>query len=194
MITYLRGEALESSPGKLTLLVGGVGYEINVPKSYQFDTEEQISLMTHLVVREDAHVLYGFRSRPEKDLFLMLVQKVSGIGPSIAIAFLDGITVAEFKHAISNNLPDLLSKIKGVGKKTAEKVIFELRDKVGIQDTWTAEKNGEISASAADAELALIALGYKQKEAKLAVQNAIKRSSTALDTPSLIRLALKEAQ
>jgi holliday junction DNA helicase RuvA len=191
MIVLLRGTAHETTPGKLTLLVGGIGYEVNVPKNYTFEPEESLSLLIHQVIREDAHLLYGFRTRPEKDLFLMLVTKISGIGPSIGLAFLEGMHIDAFKAAILQNRPDELAKLKGVGRKTAERVILELRDKIGIQQTWSQEATGEINSTCADAELALVALGYKAMDARKAVRDAVASNLSTITSGEIIKIALR---
>ena len=131
-------------------------------------------MLTHLQVREDAHVLYGFATPEERDLFLLLVNNVSGIGPKLALAVLNGITPVIFRGLVVAGDIAALSKIKGVGKKTAERIIVELRDKVGVSAAWEAASAAQALSPdeqhVNDAVLALISLGYKQVEAHKAVR------------------------
>ena len=197
MIARLRGKIIEAYPNRLIVDCGGVGYEATIPIS-TFDklhpTEgSSVDLRTHLHIRENAHTLYGFATEEERDVFLMLIDRVSGIGPSIAIAILSGMPVNMFKSAVVAGDSALLSKIKGIGKKTAERVILELKDKVGVTDTWQDAASGQVSSQAADAELALIALGYKQVDGRKAVR-AILDKAPASTTEELIRGALRSLQ
>ena len=174
-----------------------MGYEVIIPIStydHLHPTEgSAVDLRTHLHIRENAHTLYGFASEGERDVFLLLIDRVSGIGPSIAISILSGMPVNMFKSAIVAGDAVLLSKIKGIGKKTAERIILELKDKVGVTDTWQDAASGKVTSEAADAELALIALGYKQVDSRKAVRAIFDKdpSSTA---ESLIRGALRALQ
>jgi len=197
VIARLRGKIIEAYPNRLIVDCGGVGYEATIPIS-TFDklhpTEgSSVDLRTHLHIRENAHTLYGFATEEERDVFLMLIDRVSGIGPSIAIAILSGMPVNMFKSAVVAGDSALLSKIKGIGKKTAERVILELKDKVGVTDTWQDAASGQVSSQAADAELALIALGYKQVDGRKAVR-AILDKAPASTTEELIRGALRSLQ
>lgn len=176
MIARVRGEVLEAYPNRLVVEAGGVGYEIHIPIS-TFDRLHpaegmKVDLRTHLQVRETEHRLYGFASEEERDVFLMLIERVSGIGPAIAMAVLSGMPVARFKSCVVAGDAVELSRIKGLGKKTAERIILELKDKVGVAETWQDAAAGSVSATAADAELALLALGYKQADARKAVRMA----------------------
>ena len=154
-----------------------------------------IKILTHLQVREDAHVLFGFMSQAERDLFRLLVTHVSGIGPKTALDVLSGISVTNFKAAVVNGDAGLLAKTKGIGKKTAERIIVELKDKVGIAAAWeaasVAHAPGAQEVQVTDAVLALIALGYKQVDAHKAVKQAQEKGGAALTTEDLIRAALK---
>lgn len=197
MIARLRGKIIEAYPNRLVVDCHGVGYEAVIPIS-TYDklhpTEgATVDLRTHLHIRENAHTLYGFATEEERDVFLMLIDRVSGIGPSIAIAILSGMPVNRFKSAVVAGDSVLLSKIKGIGKKTAERVILELKDKVGVTDTWQDAASGQVTSEAADAELALIALGYKQVDARKAVR-AILEKTPASTTEELIRGALRALQ
>lgn len=197
MIARLRGKVIEAYPNRLVVDVHGVGYEVFVPLS-TFDRLHaheglDVDLRTHLHIREQAHTLYGFSSEEERDVFLMLIDRVSGIGPSIAMAVLSGMHVPQFKTAVVAGDSTALSKIKGLGKKTAERIILELKDKVGVTDTWQDAAAGQVSAPAADAELALIALGYKQVDARKAVRKVLD-TAPASPVEDLIRGALRSLQ
>ncbi len=174
-----------------------MGYEATIPIS-TYDKLHPIEgafidLRTHLQIRENAHTLYGFATEEERDVFLLLIDRVSGIGPAIAIAILSGMPVTQFKSAVVAGDSVMLSKTKGIGKKTAERIILELKDKVGVTDTWQDAASGQVSSQAADAELALIALGYKQVDARKAVR-AILDKTPASTTEELIRGALRALQ
>ncbi len=194
MISFLRGTVAEALPQCLVLDVGGVGYEVQVPLS-TFDalnpTEGQVvTLKTHLHIRETAHVLYGFATDAERDIFRLLIERVSGIGPATAISILSGLNVSSFKAAVAGGDVQAIARAKGVGKKTAERIVLELKDKVGLAATWEAQQQGTTSPAAADAELALVALGFKQVEARKALKELLKQNPQA-DTDELIRGALR---
>ena len=198
MITFLEGVLVEAMPTHVIVGVQGVGYHVSIPLS-SYDklpaVGQPIKILTHLQVREDAHVLYGFASGAERDLFRLLVQHVSGIGPKTALDVLSGTSVTHFKAAVVNNDVASLSKIKGIGKKTAERIIVELKDKVGIAAAWEAASASHAptpeEARVTDAVLALIALGYKQVDAHKAVKQAQERGGVAQATEDLVRAALK---
>ena len=146
-------------------------------------------------MREDAHVLYGFATPAERDLFRLLVTHVSGIGPKTALDVLSGISVTSFKAAVVAGDAALLSKTKGIGKKTAERIIVELKDKVGIAAAWEAASAAHAPTPAEtvlnDAVLALIALGYKQADAHRAVRQVQEKAGGGAGTEDLIRQGLK---
>jgi Holliday junction DNA helicase RuvA len=197
MIARLRGKVIEAYPNRLVVDVHGVGYEVLVPLS-TFDRLHaaeglDVDLRTHLHIRETAHTLYGFASEEERDVFLMLIERVSGIGPAIAMAVLSGLPVARFKSCVVAGNVAELSRIKGLGKKTAERIVLELKDKVGVTDTWQDAAAGAVSPSAADAELALIALGYKQVDARKAVRRVLEEDAGAA-VEALVRGALRALQ
>lgn len=194
MISFLRGTVAEALPQCLVLDVGGVGYEVQVPLS-TFDAlnpieGQVVTLKTHLHIRETAHVLYGFATDAERDIFRLLIERVSGIGPATAISILCGLNVSSFKAAVAAGDVQAIARAKGVGKKTAERIVLELKDKVGLAATWEAQQQGTTSPAAADAELALVALGFKQVEARKALKELLKQNSLA-DTDELIRGALR---
>lgn len=194
MIARLRGEVLESLPDRLVVDVGGVGYLVQVPLSTYDQLNPQrgdrIDLRTHLVVRETSQTLYGFASDEERELFLLLIDRVSGIGPAIAMAVLSGMPVEHFKACVVNNEVAALSKIKGLGKKTVERIVLELKDKVGVAESWKVASDGGVPTAANDAELALIGLGYKQVEARKAVAAAEKENEGA-GAEDVLRTALR---
>jgi Holliday junction DNA helicase RuvA len=191
VIARLRGKVIEAYPNRLVVDVQGVGYEVLVPLS-TFDRLHaveglEVDLRTHLHIRETAHTLYGFASEEERDVFLMLIERVSGIGPAIALP------VVRFKSCVVAGNVAELSRIKGLGKKTAERIVLELKDKVGVTDTWQDAAAGAVSPSAADAELALIALGYKQVDARKAVRKVLEEDAGAA-VEVLVRGALRALQ
>lgn len=194
MIARIRGKVWEAYPNRLILDVQGIGYEVLVPVS-TFDRLHPsegaiIELRTYLQVRETAHTLYGFATEEERDVFLLLIDRVSGIGPSTAMSVLSGMPVTRFKEAVVKGDVAELSRIKGLGKKTAERIVLELKDKVGVTETWEQAAGGNLSRSAADAELALIALGYKQVDARKAVKKVLEDNANAT-VEELIRGALR---
>src|SRR5262244_3840317 len=141
MITFLHGKLVEMLPTQVTVDVQGIGYEVLIPLS-SFDKlpqpGQEVRLLTHLVVREDSHTLYGFMSAAEREMFRMLINTVSGIGPKIALNILSGMNVTSFRGAVANGDVKALSQISGVGKKTAERIVVELKDKVGPAGAWEA--------------------------------------------------------
>src|SRR5205807_9666886 len=177
MITFLDGKLVSALPTQAIVDVGGVGYEVFIPLS-SYDKlptpGQMVRVLTHLHVREDAHILYGFMTAPERDLFRLLVNNVSGIGPKLALAVLSGMSVNNFKAAVVNSDVALLSKISGFGKKTAERVVSELKDKLGVAAAWEAARPTYVPTSeqeqSNEAGLALIAFGYTQIEARTTVR------------------------
>lgn len=198
MIAFLQGLLSESLPTQVVVEVGGVGYQVFIPLS-SFDRlplpGAPIKILTHLQVREDAHVLYGFMTAPERDLFRLLVNNVTGIGPKLALAVLSGMSVANFKAAVVSNDVASLARISGLGKKTAERIVLELRDKLGVSAAWEAASSAHAPSpeetAVNDAVLALISLGYKQVEAHKAVKKVLTEQPGA-PTEDLIRQALKQ--
>ncbi len=166
MITFLHGRLAHALPTQAVIEVNGVGYEVFLPLS-SYDklpaAGQAIEILTHLHVREDAQILYGFMTAPERDLFRLLVNHVTGIGPKLALAVLSGMSVSHFKNAVVNSDVALLSKISGLGKKTAERIVLELKDKLGVAAAWEAASATHAptpeQAQANEAVLALIALG-----------------------------------
>lgn len=168
MIGRLTGLLLEKNPPQITLDVHGVGYEIDVPMSTFYNLPaagERVSLHTHFVVREDGHFLYGFASEGERATFRQLL-RISGVGPRMALSLLSGLSVNDLAQAVAMQETGRLTKIPGIGKKTAERLLLELRDKL--------PKVATVSAAAPDAGSdilnALLALGYSDKEATAAMK------------------------
>jgi len=198
MITYLDGKLAAALPTQATIDVGGMGYEVFIPLS-SYDklpsAGQPIRILTHLHVREDAQVLYGFMTAAERDLFRLLVNHVSGIGPKLALAVLSGMSVNSFKTAVVNSDVASLSKISGLGKKTAERVVLELKDKVGVAAAWEAASATHAPTpeqeQANEAVLALIALGYKQVEAHKTVRELQEKEREIKSAEDLVKLALK---
>jgi len=196
MITFLEGTLVEALPTHVVVAVHGVGYHVAIPLS-SYDrlppVGQPIKILTHLQIREDAHVLFGFMSHAERDLFRLLVANVSGIGPKTALDVLSGTTVANFKAAVVAGDAGLLARTKGIGKKTAERIIVELKDKVGVAAAWEAASAAHAptpeEAQVNDAVLALIALGYKQIDALKVVKQAWDRGTREVE--ALIRQGLK---
>jgi len=197
MITFLDGKLVSALPTQAIVDVGGVGYEIFIPLS-SYDklpaAGQDIRILTHLHVREDAQILYGFMTAAERDLFRLLVNNVSGIGPKLALAVLSGMSVNSFKAAVVNSDVTSLSKISGLGKKTAERIVLELKDKLGVAAAWEAASAVHAPTpeqeQANEAVLALIALGYKQIDAHKAVRE-LQEKDEAKPAEELVKLALK---
>jgi Holliday junction DNA helicase RuvA len=199
MITFLQGKLVEALPTQVILEVNGVGYDALIPLS-SFDKlpppGQPLKLLTHVAIREDAHVLYGFMTAAERDLFRLLINTVSGIGPKIALNILSGINITAFRGAVANSDVKALSQISGVGRKTAERIIIELKDKVG--------PGGALEASSAqraltadeqktnDAVLALMALGFKPADAHESVRAAQAILGPGAGLEELVRASLKK--
>jgi len=199
MITFLQGKLADAIPTQITVEVQGVGYEVLIPLS-SYDKLPQpgqpIKLLTHLVVREDSHTLYGFMTAAERELFRLLVNSVSGIGPKTALNVLSGISVTAFRGAVANGDVKALSQISGVGKKTAERIVVELRDKVGAAGAWEASSAARglspDDQKINDAVLALIALGFKQIEAHDTVRKAQASLGSQATVEDLVRACLRK--
>jgi Holliday junction DNA helicase RuvA len=197
MITFLDGTLVSALPTQAVIDVSGVGYEVLIPLS-SYDRlaapGQQVRILTHLHVREDAHVLYGFMTSAERDLFRLLVNSVSGIGPKLGLAVLSGMSVKNFKAAVVNGDVASLSKISGLGKKTAERIVLELKDKVGVAAAWEAASAEHApspeQSQANEAVLALIALGYKQVDAHKTVRE-LQEKESGITAEDLVKLALK---
>jgi Holliday junction DNA helicase RuvA len=199
MINFLQGKLVEALPTQLTVEVHGVGYEVLIPLS-SFDKLPQpgteVKLLTHLAIREDAHVLYGFMTAAEREMFRLLIHTVSGIGPKIALNILSGMNVTALRGAVSNGDVKSLSQISGVGKKTAERIVVELKDKIGAAGAWEAMSAqralSEGDQKINDAVLALMALGFKQVEAHDSVRAAQTALGPKASVEDLVRASLKK--
>ena len=198
MITFLAGKLAAALPTQAIIDVNGVGYEVLIPLS-SYDrlpaVGQPVNVLTHLHVREDAHLLYGFMTAPERDLFRLLVNNVSGIGPKLALAVLSGMSVGNFKSAVVNNDVSSLSKISGLGKKTAERIVLEWKDKLGVSAVWEAASAAHAptpeESQANEAVLALIALGYKQVDAHKTVRELQDKHPEIRTAEELVKNALK---
>jgi holliday junction DNA helicase RuvA len=198
MIGTLAGVLAYKSPPHLLLEVGGIGYEVEAPMSTFYSLPpvgERTRLLTHLVVREDAHILYGFASIEERTLFRNLL-KVSGVGPRIALAILSGGTAATFAHAVRGHDAAALTRIPGVGRKIAERLIVEMRDRLderGVGPAAAGRGPGDVQPGAeSEAYGALVSLGYKPVEATRLLK-AVGADVATLSTEELIRRALQGA-
>lgn len=188
MIGRIRGTLLEKNPPEILVDVHGVGYEINVPMSTFYnlpDVGQEVTLLTHFIVREDAQLLYGFDTAKERAAFRQLI-KISGIGARTALAVLSGMTVDALAQAVSKQESALLTRVPGIGKKTAERLVLELKGKI------SADLDGVTLAAApgdnrADVVAALVALGYSDREATAAA----KKLSPDVSVSAGIREALK---
>jgi holliday junction DNA helicase RuvA len=194
MIGSLRGTLAAKHPPQLLVEVGGVGYEVEAPMStfYQLpETGEPVRLLTHLLVREDAHVLFGFATEPERQLFRNLI-KVSGVGARIALAILSGISVDGFVRCVHAEDAASLTRIPGVGRKTAERLIVEMRDRLkqGAPGTMPVLPAGGQGSAADQAFEALVALGYRPPEAQRLLKLVEGKAET---TEEIIRAALQAA-
>jgi holliday junction DNA helicase RuvA len=199
MIHFLHGKLVEALPTQVIIDVGGVGYEALIPLS-SFDRLPprggDITLLTHLSIREDAHVLYGFMTAGERDMFRMLIHTVSGIGPKIALNILSGINIAALRSAVAMGDVKSLSQISGVGKKTAERIVVELKDKLGkgaaLAGTGEKLQLPPEDQKFSDAIAALLALGFKQPDAHDAVRGAQAVLGAEASVEQLVRAALKK--
>ena len=189
MIGRLSGKLIEKQPPQIIVDVQGLGYEIDVPMSTFYNLPSlggTITLFTHLVVREDAHLLYGFGSDDERRAFRQLL-KISGVGPKLALSVLSGLSVADLAQTVAMQETGRLTKSPGVGKKTAERLVLELRDKLDHVPS-VAGSSTTLKASSGDVLNALLALGYNEREA----QWALKQIPNDLTVSESIRQALKQ--
>ena len=197
MIAYVRGVLAEKGPDRVVIEAGGVGYELLIPVS-TFDRLPkeggEAKLLAWHCVREDDEALFGFATKEEREMFLKLTQ-VSGVGPKIALAILSGSSIGELSLAIASSNAKRLSSIKGVGKKTAEKICVELKDKVNAIEALAATSRrggaeGEKAPMLRDAVLALTALGFNDETANKMVSKVLADNPSVKDVETLVRLAL----
>ncbi len=204
MIGRIRGILVEKAPGQALVECAGLGYEVDIPYTTFFhlpETGDEVTLHTHFAVREDAHSLYGFASSLDRDLFRLLI-KVNGVGPKLAVGILSGLDAQQFIRCVENRDSASLVKLPGVGKKTAERLLIEMTDRIGQlegqfvptspETTGRGQRVGQGPsggpAAAEEAEAALIALGYKPQEAAKAISKVAEEGMTS---ETLIRLALR---
>ena len=204
MIHHLHGKLADALPSVAVIDVQGVGYEVLIPLS-SFDrlppVGQEVRLLTHLAVREDAHTLYGFITPAERDLFRLLIQNVSGIGPKIALGILSGLSVNAFRAAVAAQDVKALSSVSGVGRKTAERIVVELRDKLGgfgsVGSVPSPLSGGSVTVipgedtRGVDAVAALMALGVKPAEAHDSVRAALAMLGAEATVEQLIRACLR---
>lgn len=195
MIGRLRGQVVEKKPPLVLLEAGGVGYEVYMPMTcfYQLaETGHEAIIFTHFVVREDIQQLYGFTSQQEKNLFRQLI-KINGIGPKMALAILSGMSATQFIQVVQCNDASALIKLPGVGKKTAERLLLEMRDRLHAEHSeFTPEAGSQPASHDAETEAvaALVALGYKPQEASRLIT---KVADPGASSETLIREALRAA-
>jgi Holliday junction DNA helicase RuvA len=194
MIGSVRGRIASKTPPQLTVEVGGLGYELEAPMSTFFllpSLGEEVRLLTHLVVREDAHILYAFGTENERRLFRSLI-KVSGVGPKIALALLSGISVEAFALCVQSEDIAALTRVPGIGRKTAERLVVEMRDRLGPPTDPAVGASASAPAPNPEAEAfgALVALGYRPAEATRLLKAA---GPGTHSTEELIRRALQGA-
>jgi Holliday junction DNA helicase RuvA len=200
MIAFLHGKLMEATPARAVIDAGGVGYEVLVPLSTYSKIAEhkngnvRLLIHHHFSGQDGSQRLYGFFTEQERETFRMLLD-VSGIGPKMALNVLNGISTAAFRGVVASGDTATLSKIRGVGKKTAERIIVELKDKIGAAGEWEAasEKRAPTPEEqlAHDAILALISLGFKQNDARAAVEKARAHLGAKANVEELVRRALQ---
>ena len=196
MITFLEGVLVDKDPTRVVINVGGVGYEVFIPlSSYDRLPAEGVvcKILIYDHVREDSHVLYGFLTVDERRMFLLLLN-INGIGPKLAMTALSGLSIRDLKAAIAQADVKRLSSISGIGKKTAERMVVELRDKLGAGEAMEAitakQETTPEKVRARDAILALISLGYKQADAQQMVRQAVEGTKPDATVEEVVRRAL----
>lgn len=204
MLTYIQGTLAAATPLQAVVDIQGLGYEVHIPVT----TAERlpsiggnVKLYTHAVYREDSQSLFGFASREERDFFRLLVEKVSGVGPRVALSIMSKLSLPMLRSAIAGGDIALLSKCPGIGKKTAERLVIELKDKVGLAgspaapaapaDPANASPPNETDAKIQDAVLALVTLGYKPADADKSVRKAMAAADDGISSEALIKAALR---
>jgi Holliday junction DNA helicase RuvA len=192
MIAYLKGEFTMKSPGLVYVETNGVGYEVQVSLNTYSSIQnlDKGTLLTHMLVREDAHILYGFFDRAEKDMFLQLIG-ISGVGASTARMMLSAMRPEEIARAILQGNARQLESIKGIGRKSAERIILELRDKLGKPDALSNISTGLNNSLEQDALNALISLGIARPAAEQAIKKALKADPASDQVEDIIKYALK---
>jgi Holliday junction DNA helicase RuvA len=189
LIGRISGQLLEKSPPQILVEAHGVGYEVEVPMSTFYNlpgTGERVTLLTHLVIREDAHLLFGFGTESERRAFRQLI-RISGVGARIALAVLSGLSVAELADAVTRQETGRLTRIPGIGKKTAERLLLELKDKMGADVLTGGVAANRTPPATSDVVNALLALGYNEREAL----GAVKQLPEGVSVSDGIKQALK---
>jgi len=204
MIVSIEGKLVSATPVSAIIDVSGIGYEVNIPVTTAErlpQTGERVKLHTHAVYREDAQTLYGFSAVEDRDFFRLMIEKVSGVGPKVALSIMSKLALPVLRSAILNRDVGLLSKSPGIGKKTAERLVVELRDKLGPVGKDAAFSGSGGSGDAPDADdspggrqrdavMALSTLGYKVADADKAVRKAAQKLGADASTEELIKIAL----
>ena len=193
MYAYIYGEIIEKEPENLVIECNHIGYNIHIAPGMlsKFPAIGQMArVYTYTGVREDAFWLYGFTSKDELSLFKLLIT-VSGIGPKAAMGILSVMDVDTIRLAVISQDAKLIAKAPGVGEKSASRIVLELKDKIGVASTWEAQQQGTTTQAASDAELAMVALGFKQAEARKCIVKLLKDNPQA-GTDELIRGALRQ--
>lgn len=197
MIAYLEGKLVEKNPTLLILEVNGVGYAVNIPVSTYgslVETGQMVKILTYQHVREDELKLYGFSTKPEKELFELLIA-VNGVGPRMALSILSCISVQEFQRSVLQEDLDVLTAISGVGKKKAQRLIVELKEKLGKVDLGERkdlrEEEATLTPAVDEAALALISLGYTKVDARKALDKVTDQAKETLPVEELIKRVLK---
>ena len=193
MYDFIEGECAERTPARLVVHAGGVGYEILVPLTSRFPAKGRVRAWTHLQVREDAHTLYGFEDRDTRELFRLLLS-VRGVGPTVALALLSGLPRGPLVAAIAGGDAETLTRIRGIGAKTAQQILLDLKDKAVIlahaeARPAEAKKIAGDDGVVEDAVAALLSIGYSEKDARTSVERAAKKVDRK-DLESLVRAAL----
>ncbi len=204
MIVLIEGKLLKATPLSAIISAGGLGYAVNIPLTTAEklpQNGEIVTLHTHAVYREDSQALYGFWEENDRDFFELVIDKVSGVGPKVAISLMSKLPLGNLISAISSEDANLLAKTPGIGKKTAERIIIELKDKLTIfasasqsmdltSVNQTVSAESEESSKLTDAALALQALGYKQIDAKKAISKVVEKLGPNVSTETMIKAAL----
>ncbi len=200
MIAYLEGKLIEKNPTLLILEVNGVGYAVNIPVSTYgslVETGQMVKILTYQHVREDELKLYGFSTKPEKELFELLIG-VNGVGPRMALSILSCISVQEFQRSVLQEDLDVLTAISGVGKKKAQRLIVELKEKLSKVDLGERkdlrEEEAILTPAVDEAALALISLGYTKVDARRALDKVTEETKETLPVEELIKRVLKYAK
>lgn len=201
MYDYIKGSLVEINPASAVLEAGGVGYAMNISLSTysKISGEVQCKLYTHLVVREDAHILFGFADQEERELFRLLIT-VSGVGPNTARLLLSSLSVQELKQAIVTGHVALLKAVKGIGDKSAQRIIVDLKDKIDKEPQWAQKVEVSYNTIREQSLSGLIVLGFPKKTAEKAIEEVIGQyrnsgtgqTDTALNVETLIKEALKK--